>query len=48
MMTILETECQGKAACLPLHRNWPKPTPHGLELGKLDPKACPGPFKARE
>jgi hypothetical protein len=45
-MTILEKGCQGKAAWLPLHYNWPRPTPHGLGPGKPDPKACPGPFKA--
>jgi hypothetical protein len=47
-MTILEKGCQGKAAWLPLHYNWPTPTPHGLGPGKPDPKAYPGPFKARE
>ena len=47
-MTILESGgIQGKAACLPRHCNWPRPTPHGLGPGKPDPKVCLGPFKAR-
>jgi hypothetical protein len=48
-MTILGRECQGKAACLPRHCNWPRPrpTPHRLGPGKPDSKACPDPFKVR-
>jgi len=42
-MTTLEKGCQGKVARLPLHYNWPRPTPHGFWAGQ-GPPAVLGPW----